>query len=387
MTLPLTPAQSSALSALCAGLAGTRLVLIGAAALGYHVPLSRLTADVDLALVVDPARFDALLGPLGWRRDVRVRQRWYGPDDVVADILPASADVLRAGVVRFDDDTREMSVLGFDLALAHASAVSLEGSAVTVDVASLPALVVLKIVSWLDRPSDRAKDLSDLARVLEHALGDDDERRWDPEQPVYASGLEHEDQGAFFVGHALAQIMGAPHREKIEEFLARVGDPDGAGFALMLREARYGGEDPEAKLAASRRFERASRGIRNANAPQVDAQSPRLRPITLPPEARFLRADRHMGYARLPLGSQPNPLVSRSSERRRRVPGFTPTWGFRTGSRRSARGRAVHFARGLSTTSATPARITAIAPTAVHPMRSLPRLTPRITATTGFTNA
>lgn len=249
MTLPLTPAQSSALSALCAGLAGTRLVLIGAAALGYHVPLSRLTADVDLALVVDPARFDALLGPLGWRRDVRVRQRWYGPDDVVADILPASADVLRAGVVRFDDDTREMSVLGFDLALAHASAVSLEGSAVTVDVASLPALVVLKIVSWLDRPSDRAKDLSDLARVLEHALGDDDERRWDPEQPVYASGLEHEDQGAFFVGHALAQIMGAPHREKIEEFLARVGDPDGAGFALMLREARYGGEDPEAKLA------------------------------------------------------------------------------------------------------------------------------------------
>ncbi len=268
MTLPLTAAQSSALSALCAGLAGTRLVLIGAAALGYHVPLSRLTADVDLALVVDPARFDALLGPLGWRRDVRVRQRWYGPDDVVADILPASADVLRAGVVRFDDDTREMSVLGFDLALAHASAVSLEGSAVTVDVASLPALVVLKIVSWLDRPSDRAKDLSDLARVLEHALGDDDERRWDPEQPVYASGLEHEDQGAFFVGHAPwgSRLFGAYERDR------------------------------DAAIAN-------------------------------------------------------------------------------------------HFTRGLSTTSATPARITAIAPTAVHPMRSLPSVTPRSTATTGFTNA
>lgn len=119
MTLAITPAQARALAALRIGLPGTRLVLIGAAALGHYVQLPRATADLDLAIVLPPAELDRVLGPLGWRRNARIRQRWHGPEGVLADLLPATDELVAAGEVRFDGDHVRMSLAGFDLALRH----------------------------------------------------------------------------------------------------------------------------------------------------------------------------------------------------------------------------------------------------------------------------
>lgn len=85
------------------------------------------------------------------------------------------------------------------------------------------------MVAWLDRPRERTKDLSDLALIFDQALDGDDDRRWDVEHPVFQSGLDREDQGAFFIGLEAAQIAEPAHRAWIDRFRARVGDPDGEG--------------------------------------------------------------------------------------------------------------------------------------------------------------
>ncbi len=246
--LPLTSGQATALARLRAALGESRFVLIGAAALGYHVPLPRATADIDLAMIVEPADFEGLLTPLGWRRNPRILQRWYTADDVVADILPATDSLIALGELRFDNDSKAMSLVGFDLAVVHAIAVELPGSNTTIEVASLPALVVLKMVSWLDRPLERVKDLADIAHVLDHALPDDDERRWDPNLPLIGAGLDHDEQAAYFVGWQVGAIMQPRHRERVEAFFECVSDRDSVAFAQMVRAPRFGRDEAEEKL-------------------------------------------------------------------------------------------------------------------------------------------
>lgn len=116
-------------------------MLIGTAALGHYSPLTRTTADIDLVIVLAPADLGRVLGPLGWRRDARMRQRWHGPDGVLADLLPATDELVAAREVRFDGDDIRMSLVGFDLALRHTARVPLLVDGTDIEWATLAVLV------------------------------------------------------------------------------------------------------------------------------------------------------------------------------------------------------------------------------------------------------
>lgn len=251
MTLHLRPAEASALLKLNECGPHVRFVVIGAVAVGHHVTLSRPTADVDLAIVVAPADLDALLHPLGWQRDPRLKQRWYGPDGFKADVLPAAQELIEAGRVRLDGNNFEMSLVGFDLALEHAELASIVGTSAAVPVASLASLAVLKMVSWLDRPYERRKDLGDLAAILDQGLSDDDDRRWDSHHPVGASQLSFDRQSPYFVGLSVAQVAHSSHRERVMAFLAAIRDERQAWCAVAAQEAGYAGDDPEQRFEAA----------------------------------------------------------------------------------------------------------------------------------------
>ena len=236
MTLAITPVQAELLVALRRR-GSPRLVVIGATALHHHVNLPRPTADIDLVIVAELQEISELLASHGWERDKRTWQRWFR-DGSQLDVLPATPRVLEAGVVRVEGDEREMSMVGFDLALEHVVAVPIPGSHETVDLASLAAIVVLKMVAWLDRPHQRHKDLGDIACALVGALDDFDERRWGP--PL--ADVHSEQQSAFFLGGEVAVIAKTLHRSKIAEFLALVATSSWTG--VMAREARLVAEDP-----------------------------------------------------------------------------------------------------------------------------------------------
>lgn len=265
MTLAISASHANQLARLRARSPELRVVMIGAAALGHHVELERVTLDVDLAIVIDPADIQSLLAPLGWTRDRKLAIRWHGPDGFRTDIMPAPPDLLARGAIPMDGGDSEMRVIGFDLALDHATDVALPGTAETISVASLAALVVLKMVAWLDRPTERSKDLGDIALVLEQALPDDDDRRWDASDPVAASGVAHDLQSAYFVGLQVGGVARDHHRE-VEAFLSLVLAEDGHCSAMMARAAgRYaleGDERVRTMLETFRSGVEAARGLR-----------------------------------------------------------------------------------------------------------------------------
>jgi predicted nucleotidyltransferase len=243
----LNAAQQHALSDLRQRCPQVRLVLIGAAAIQVYFELHRFTSDVDLVLVLEAEALQPLMLGLGWQRSATMLHRYRHPNGTVADVLPASPALVARGVVAFGDN-EELSLTGFDLALEHTQPVQLSGGT-TIEVVALPVLVVLKIVAWLERPQERQKDLGDLAQILMYALEDDDERRWDAAHPVCASGLDHEDQSAFFIGYEVGLIAKPPHADAIARFLAQVSDTNAVTFAQMVRAAAYSGDDPEERQA------------------------------------------------------------------------------------------------------------------------------------------
>jgi len=95
-------------------------------------------------------------------------------------------------------------------------------------------VVVLKMAAYLDRPTERDRDLEDLAWLFERYLGDVDDRRF--EEPLVT--VDYECQGAFALGSDVATIVGPVHRELVERFLERVGDDEGFDHAQLLRAAR-----------------------------------------------------------------------------------------------------------------------------------------------------
>lgn len=204
--------------------------------------MPRLTADVDVAMLTSGTAVAESLSAAGWTADSSMVHRWRHQGTMV-DIIQVSDEDLLAGVV--DLDGVALSVVGFDLAFSEANAIRVT-PATEVMVPPLPVLVLLKMIAWTDRPYDRAKDLGDIAHIWDNALSEDD--RWAEPSPWLDAGLDHDNQGAFFVGWKLGQLAGPGHVHWAKRFLDHVRDEESPAFAQFVRASRYAGNNPEAKL-------------------------------------------------------------------------------------------------------------------------------------------
>jgi len=245
MTNAFAPAQTQTLLDLRKGLYDVRVVLVGAAALACQMDMRwRTTKDLDLTVVAEEADLAERLRGLNWHRHPRYEQRWTSKQGIIVDALPAAPASLAEGKLVFTESGHVMSLVGFDLALAHVLVLPLDGTT-NLDVATVPVIAVLKMASWLDRPAERERDLDDLAHILDDYLEPDDLRRW--EDDLIESGLSHEDQSAFALGQDVARIAAQAHHETIERFLAAVSDEASAHDALFAR--CFGGGDATEVLA------------------------------------------------------------------------------------------------------------------------------------------
>ena len=239
MTLAIRPAHAALLASIRQAPGSPRVVVIGAVAVAYHVPLGRETGDVDLVIVAEEPEVAAILTTADWVQE-NATQRWRHEESAsIVDVLPATPRILRDGRLRFEGGGTELCMVGFDLALSHTVLVAIEHGPLSVEVAKRPALVMLKMVAWLDRPYERTRDLGDIARILDLSLDEWDTRRW--QEPFVV--LESEDQSPFFVGRELAAIVGDHHRSKVEAFFERMETE--AWLAVMARGARWVGADLE----------------------------------------------------------------------------------------------------------------------------------------------
>ncbi len=193
--VPLSDWQASALAAIEGAFPDSEVVLIGALALGHHIPMDhRTTDDLDLAVAI-PIRIPMkdFPGPLvQWERHKKVEHRFFSEDGQMVDVLPAGHELIEQGFIEWPAGER-MSLVGFDLAFAHHTRE--QAGNTTVLVPTAPVLAFLKMRAWLDRPEMRQKDLGDLAHLLVGYVGDDDDRRLEDE--VFELGLDFEDISPF----------------------------------------------------------------------------------------------------------------------------------------------------------------------------------------------
>jgi predicted nucleotidyltransferase len=207
-----------------------KVVVIGAAALNCQLPTTgRRTYDIDLTILAEVDAVSAHMRKLGCARDPKREHRWLAPDGLAIDVLPVTAEAIARSELVWPESGFVMNLRGFDLLLHHTRKVSLDANH-SIDVATLPTIVVLKMASWLDNPSERSRDLQDIGFVLSEYLPLDDERRWDDPQ---LQGIDVEGQSARALGIDIASIARPRHLELVHTFLERLADTGSQAFALM----------------------------------------------------------------------------------------------------------------------------------------------------------
>ena len=217
-----TEEQQNALRSLAGHWQDRRFVLTGASALGCHLPMEwRHTNVLDLVVAVDLDEYPAGLDRLpGWAKEVRFEHRW-SHCGLAVDIIPAGAELMEEGSITWPESGHVMSLTGVDLAFDHAVKVP-SGDDLVVEVAPVPAIVVLKMASFCDRPYERERDLEDLGYILQRYLEDDERCFGDA---VLDAEIDYEDVSAFLCGQDVGAILRSEaHHRLVEQFLELVGE-------------------------------------------------------------------------------------------------------------------------------------------------------------------
>jgi predicted nucleotidyltransferase len=243
-----------------------RFIVIGAAAIEILLGLHwRGTLDLDLSVAAGLDAYPRDLESLGWRRERIALQRWVAPDGTLVDVLPGAPALVAQGGFTWPDGGAHVNLAGFRLAFADAVPVEVAPD-LTVRVASLRSLVLLKMAAYLDRPWERDSDLGDLAHILAQYLAPDADERWSDD--ILDRGLDYEDVSPFTLGKQLGSLVDPTERSLVESFLGRVEDPADRLSTLyrMARRGPAGWKDPDELsrrlLALRRGFESGRLGAR-----------------------------------------------------------------------------------------------------------------------------
>jgi predicted nucleotidyltransferase len=245
-----TSDQCQALRQLAELWSDTKFCLIGASALACQIDLPRQTGDLDVSVSVSLDELAAGLPRLeGWKRNAKNEHEWLSPAGVKVDVLPAGPSLMAAGEIVWPGTGARMNLTGMRLALATDNTFEVEAG-LSIRVAPVPVIAVLKMISYLDRPADRERDLQDLALILENHVPAGDDRRFAPE--VLDAGIPFEHASAYLLGHDLSELVNERERRAVDDFLARARDA-GHPSATQARMARLGpsswNQDPDELLA------------------------------------------------------------------------------------------------------------------------------------------
>lgn len=245
-----TPEQCRALRQLCELWRGTRFCLIGASALACQMDFRRQTNDLDISVSVSLDELVASLPLLeGWKRGRQKEHEWLSPAGVKVDVLPAGPALLAAGDIVWPASGTRMTLTGLRLALDRSIPFEIERG-VSIPIAPVAVIAVLKMISYLDRPRERERDLHDLAYILESYVRPDDDRRFEPS--VLDAGLRYEQASAYLLGRDLRILVNASERRGIEQFLARAQnerDPSGTQANMARLGPPSWKQDPDELLA------------------------------------------------------------------------------------------------------------------------------------------
>ena len=138
------------------------------------------------------------------------RHKLVHRSETEVDLVPFGGVADADGAIAWpSEDEPEMSVLGFEEALATSIQVLLPGRQI-VDIVCLPAFVMLKIIAWPERHTRRpGVDAQDLFLVLSHYIDcDNQERLFDEHDDLLSrSDFDYELAGSIMAGQDLRRLL------------------------------------------------------------------------------------------------------------------------------------------------------------------------------------
>lgn len=201
---------------------------------GHAIETGRQTADVDFAFRVSTwdeflAFRDALIAADFTAVRGRIHKLLYGKLEV--DILPFGQIESNEHTIAWPPDNDVvMSVVGFGEAFHSATDVMLP-EAVPAKVASLPALMLLKIEAWRERRlREPGKDAHDIRLILGNYLqAGNDHRLYDEFSYLLEDAqFGYEAAGAYILGRDVKALLDENGLERLLDIVRAESDPDGA---------------------------------------------------------------------------------------------------------------------------------------------------------------
>lgn len=229
----------------------TPFFLMGAAARdlmlwhAYGFESIRKTKDIDFAVMVeDWETFEALrteliaTGEFVERPGPATHRLRHKPTNMPLDIVPFGGIERADHTIAWPPEQDEVfDCFGAKEALAASVDVLLPG-AVSVRVAPIPALTVLKIMAWRDRKIIApGRDAGDIAQYMRHYLncGNMDRAATEHGDLFQQEDFDHEAVSAQLLGRDMTQLLDNAATQKILEILLPETDP--AGYELLARQS------------------------------------------------------------------------------------------------------------------------------------------------------
>jgi predicted nucleotidyltransferase len=191
----------------------------------------RATRDIDFGIAVESwAQFELLKDRLLATNDFsasRAQQRliFAASNEGISmpvDLIPFRGVASAEGTIAWPPGRDiVMNVAGFEEALASSVLIEIEAK-LTVDVASVAGLTLLKLAAWVDRGRESNKDAADLYRLLtSYADAGNTDRLYDAELDLLeAAKFDMQLAGAELLGRDVAAICDAQILKQVQSVLA-----------------------------------------------------------------------------------------------------------------------------------------------------------------------
>lgn len=147
----------------------------------YGLIPERKTMDIDIAIAISNwEEFEIIERELPQReyfeKNSQQKQRFMYKEFYAIDVIPFGKIAQKDGNIYWPPDgTFAMSVWGFPEIAAAAISVSIDDE-LNIKISSLPGFFLLKLIAWKDRYLSSLKDAYDIALILLHYLGINEQR-------------------------------------------------------------------------------------------------------------------------------------------------------------------------------------------------------------------
>lgn len=237
---------------------GLRLFIVGAQArdlvlqYAYDLPVHRATNDIDFGIILESwdeftKLRDGLIATSKFQSHQTMRQRLVHQSGLLIDLVPfGGLEEVSGQIVWPPDFSIVMSTAGFREAYDNSVEVRIADD-LTVRVASLAGLALMKIVAWDERRFER--DAHDLGLIMRHYLDAGNQDRVFSEQGDYFDLLneefDYEKASARILGRDVGRLLTDTSRLILERVLSEEADRKSAGAlaTVMIRNnANYHGD-------------------------------------------------------------------------------------------------------------------------------------------------